>query len=394
VDKITFQQLLSPAGQEVILAAAALSPKESDFLKHFQELSRHFPPEMARSALEIAILRREAAKKFPFAEKLYLTRTALEQASSIEISSFRAERYRPFPYLADLGCSIGGDTIALANIAPTIGLDADELRLVMAFANLGQLNLLANSRLIQSNLTASLPFSPGSVALFFDPSRRSGYRRLFSIHDYQPPLSIIKEWIKYFPALGVKISPGVNLAELAGYDAEVEFISLHGELKEAVLWFGPLKTAHRRATILPGPFQLSALQPNPSDKIPNLVNEPKLFLYEPDPAVIRSGLLTSLAELLDASQIDPDIAYLTSDKLSATPFARCWSVIDWFPIQLKRLRAYLRQNHVGHVTVKKRGSPLEPELLIHQLRLKGDQECVLALTHLHGAPIVIICNGL
>ena len=40
-----------------------------------------------------------------------------------------------------------------------------------------------------------------------------------------------------------KISPGVKLAELREYDAELEFISVKGELKKAVIWMGPLKTA-------------------------------------------------------------------------------------------------------------------------------------------------------
>lgn len=387
-----FQQLLSPTGQEILHAAIALSPKESDFLFHFQSLSRRFPPVLARAALEIAILRREASAKFPFADKLYLTRQALEQASSHDISSYRAQRFQPFPYLADLGCSIGGDTFALAKIAPTISLDRDLLRLSMALANLHALNLSAQVQLIQSDLSIPLPIKSESIAMFFDPARRSSQQRLFSVAQYQPPLSIIKNWLPDHPALGVKISPGVNLSEIVDYEAEVEFISLHGELKEAVLWFGPLKTAYRRATVIPGPYQLVADVPDRSPAISAHVAEPKSFLYEPDPAVIRAGLVTTLAELLNASQLDPEIAYLTSDTLSPTPFARAWRIEDWFPFQLKRLRAYLRQHRIGHVTVKKRGSPLEPDFLIHQLRLKGDQECILVLTHLRGEPIVMICK--
>jgi hypothetical protein len=121
------------------------------------------------------------------------------------------------------------------------------------------------------------------------------------------------------------------------------------------------------------------------------VSDPRSFLYEPDPAVIRSGLVTTLSEILDASQLDPDIAYLTAETHSSTPFARVWMIEDWFPFHLKRLRSYCHQHHIGYVTVKKRGSPLDPDFLIHKLRLEGDQERVLVLTHLRGEPIVIIC---
>jgi hypothetical protein len=60
---------------------------------------------------------------------------------------------------------------------------------------------------------------------------------------------------------------------------------------------------------------------------------------------------------------------------------------------LKRLRTYLRQRGIGQVTVKKRGSPITPEQLIHDLRLKGDLERVVFLTQLRGRPVVIIASS-
>lgn len=224
-------------------------------------------------------------------------------------------------------------------------------------------------------------------ALFFDPARRKARRRLFSVEEYSPPLSVIKDWLGNFPAAGVKISPGVNLDQLRDYDAEVEFISLQGELKEAVLWFGPFRTASRRATVLPGPFSMVETLSGP---LP--VCEPKAFLYEPDASVLRAGLVASLGSHLNAYQLDPDIAYLTAENQQLTPFARVWSVRDWFPFTLKRLRAYLRERGIGQVTIKKRGSPLEPDHLLHELRLEGETQAVVFLTHLRARPIVIICD--
>jgi hypothetical protein len=42
------------------------------------------------------------------------------------------------------------------------------------------------------------------------------------------------------------------------------------------------------------------------------------------------------------------------------------------------------------VTVKKRGSPLQPEELIHDLRLEGEEERVLFLTHVRGRAVVLV----
>jgi hypothetical protein len=387
VDLPAFRALLTGVGQEAIRAAMALEPREADFLAHFTILIRQFPVELARSALTIAILRREAAGKFPFAERMYLTRESLEQSTPFEVSLYRAERYRSFQELVDLGCSVGGDTLALAGVAPCIGLDIDLLRLNMARTNLDAIGLGARCSFVQADLEKPLPISPNSgTALFFDPARRSAGRRAYSVSRYRPPLDIVNKWLPHFPSIGVKISPGVKLEEVKAYNAELEFISLRGELKEAVLWFGPLKTARRRATLLPGGYTMVC------ESEPDLpLAEPGAYLYEPDPAVLRAGMVRCLGQELGAAQLDPEIAYLTAVNKQPTPFARVWAVVDWFPFGLKRLRAYLRENNIGQIVVKKRGSPLQPEALIRDLRLKGEKERVIFLTQLRGRPIVIVC---
>lgn len=403
MDLASFSALLSPQGHAALQSAQALQPREVDYLSHFQSLCRQYPAALTRAALETAILRQEAIAKFPphIAQCLYLNRQAFEQATSFEISCYRAERYSTQGSLAcilDLGCSIGGDTLALAGVSPVIGVDLDELRLHMARANLAALVALPASPIrypadfVQADLTHSLPFARrGSIGLFFDPARRTAGGRVFSVEEYHPPLSAIKDWLEHYPMLGVKLSPGVNLAEVHNYPAEVEFISLSGELKECVLWFGPLRRVARRATLLPSRAQLSADDLLSITAIHPRLNQPQEYLYEPDPAVLRAGLVRHLAEQINATQLDPDIAYLTSQTAINTPFARRWEIEAWFPFQLKRLRTFLRQHQIGRVTVKKRGSPLEPQALVRELRLQGSAERIVVLTHYRGEPIVIIC---
>jgi THUMP domain-like len=393
VDIQSFRELSTPLGQQTLQAAESRQPKRADFLSHFQQLSRTYPTEIARAALETAILRGEAAIKFPFAANLFFNREALEQSSPFEVSSYRSRRFQGFQRLVDLGCSVGGDTLSLAQVAPSIGIERDSLRLLMAQANLRAMGLADQADLVRGDLYNPLPLRPDSgTGLFFDPARREAGRRVYSVEDYQPPLSLVSSWLKDYPAVGVKISPGVKIDQLLSYDAEVEFISLRGELKEAVLWFGPLKSTRRRATLLPGPYSLVSDDPFQDGSGPSLpLRPPADYLYEPDPAVLRAGLVRHLGQQLSAAQLDPDIAYLTAQVRHSTPFARAWIVESWFPFGLKRLRAYLADRRVGRLVVKKRGSPLEPEKLIRDLRLQGDQERVVFLTHLKGEPIVVVC---
>lgn len=388
MDLASFKSLFSRSGQEALAAAQQLQPSEVDYLRHFQNLEKQYPGEQAQAALETAILRIEARGKFSQAELMYFTREALEQASPFEVSEYRSQRYQSFETLVDLSCSIGSDTLNLCRLAPTIGLDIDPLRLAMAQANAAALGVSGQVDFLQADLNSALPLGGAKLCgLFFDPARRTAGRRVKSVRDYVPPLFVLMDWLTRFPALGVKISPGVSKYEIEDFDAELEFVSLGGELKEALLWFGPLKTAERRATILPGAYSLTG--GDHAEALP--LKEPQGYLYEPDPAVLRAGLVAELGQQLGACQLDPDIAYLTTGNQITNPYSRVWQVEDWFGFNVKRLREYLRARDVGKITVKKRGSPLQPEELIHMLRLRGEHQRVVFLTHLKGAPITIVC---
>jgi hypothetical protein len=161
-----------------------------------------------------------------------------------------------------------------------------------------------------------------------------------------------------------------------------------GELKEAVLWLGRFAGAERRATVLPAGHTLTS---RPGSTVH--VAPPGAFLYEPGPAVVRAHLVAELARDLGAAQIDETIAYLTSHRLVATPFATAYAVEEWLPFNLKALRARLRELDVGAVVVKKRGSPLDPQQLEAQLRLRGSGQRVLVLTRVEGRHAVLICSG-
>jgi len=388
MDLSTFGELLTPAGQDALAAAQGLAPSDDNFLANLAHLQKRFPAALAKAALETAALRLRARAKFSRAEAMYFTREALEQASGEAIARYRAGRFAAVGRALDLGCGIGGDTLALAERCLVTAIDLDPLRLGMAAENLAAYGRRERARFIEGDLTQ--PALPKADAFFFDPARRIDGRRKFSVREYQPPLATVNEWLPRLPAGGVKISPGVDLDELAGYDGEVEFISERGELKECALWFGAFKSAPRRATVL-NAGGVHSLLPNPAAAAKLEPPGPPLdYLYEPDPAILRAGLVTTLAAQLDARQLDPDIAYLTAATARPTPYARAFAIEAALPFQLKRLREALRARRVGRVTVKKRGSPLEPEALIRQLRLDGPEERIVFLTHVQGKPWALI----
>ncbi|MBN1679378.1 MAG: class I SAM-dependent methyltransferase, partial [Anaerolineae bacterium] len=252
MDSRTLDVLLSPEGHALLARLACADLSESHTLPLLADVRREFPPDVAGAALTLARLRKRAAAKFSRGDAMFLTPDALEQASSEAVSLWRARRFTALgvTHIADLGCGIGGDTLALAMIpgACVVALDRDALRLRLARANLAVYGRRA--LFVRADLRDALPLADIPAA-FFDPARRVLGRRVFSVRDYLPPLDTITAWD--FEALAVKLSPGVKLDELAPYTrvgAGVEFISMGGDLKEAVLWCGAFGFAGRQASRL------------------------------------------------------------------------------------------------------------------------------------------------
>ena len=397
MDLLALDWLRSAPGQALLHDLAARNLAERDTLAELTRLRRSYPPELARAAVELALLRRRAKAKFPRADELFFTREALEQASSAPVAAQRAARMASYASIADLCCGIGGDALALARAGPqVIAVDRDPLRLALALANAEVLDLAGRISFMATDLLREPP--PPAEAIFCDPGRRAGGRRRFAVEDYEPPLAHILSWRTQSPAMGVKLAPGVDLAALPG-DAEVEFVSLDGELKEAALWCGPLAQVSRRATVLrtdPGDDHAARsytmVGGSALGSPHSALSAPLAYLYEPDPAVIRAGLVTDLAAQIGAAQIDRSIAYLTAEQLVTTPFARAWRVREWLPFSLKRLRARLRDLDAGPVTVKKRGSALDTDALARQLSGEGGLALVVVLSIVAGQPAALIAE--
>jgi hypothetical protein len=219
-----------------------------------------------------------------------------------------------------------------------------------------------------------------------DPSRRRNGRRLLSPDDYLPPLSL-PHLFSVTRHVGIKVAPGIPYDQIPP-DCEAEFISESGACKEAVLWAGDLRAdVARRATLLPSGQTLVA-----HDTPPAPVAPPGAYIYEPDRAVIRAHLVDLVAEAIDGWKLDPQVAYLSSDRPGETPFARRFSVTEVFPFGLKRLQSYLSAEGIGRLEIKKRRFPIEPDDLRRRLKLTGDRAATIVLTRICEQPTVLVCQ--
>ncbi len=391
--------LLSAEGRKALDELTQTKITSSDELKVISKLRKTYDMGSASALIDCAMARQKAItqEKFSRAERMFFTRTALEQASGERIARYRAKRFLNLcntkQQIADLCCGIGGDTIALSQDFKVSGFDRDEARLLMAQANAAEYD---NGERFRAEFMDVKDFAPaGFTAAFFDPARRDADgKRIFHPERYGPPLSTIYPFLGDLKGIAVKVSPSIDYDALreSAPKFEVELISENGEVKEAVLWFGELRSlATRRATML---LRDKVLNFDDSDGVPQLKLSPlKAFIHEPDGAIIRAGLVELLGEQLCAEKVDEQIAYLTGDEPSKTEAARSFEIIDHMPFSMKRLKKRLGELNCSRVTVKKRGSPLTPEEVQNALALRGDGiELTVILTRVAEEHTAIICR--
>jgi hypothetical protein len=385
VEVEAFRSLGEPAGQRVLAEVGARGTAEASLLATVTALRRSYPAELVAAAVTQVRLRDRARPKFGAdADRMFFTPDGLEQATRSVVAAHRAARFAGVSErVLDLCCGIGGDLIALARAGVAVhGVDRDPLTVTVAAANVAALGLTGVTVEVADATSYDLT---GWPAAFCDPGRRSGGRRVFDPRAYSPPYAFLATLAAAVPLTGAKVAPGVP-HDLVPPGAEAEWVSDAGEVKEAALWWGPLATAGRRATLLPAGHTLR------DEGAVALAGPVGPYLYEPDGAVIRSGLVAEAATRIGARLIDPTIAYLTTDEPASTPYATGYAVRETMPFGLKRLREALRAQDVGALTVKKRGSPIDPDLLRRELRLSGSRHATVVLTRVAGAPTVLLVD--
>jgi len=362
-------------------------PDDASLLSTLTRLRKRFTPPQASALVTTARLRQRARKKFgEQAAKMFFRDAGLQQASPQAVAAHTARRFARFLHVADLGCGLGSDSLALARMGISVlSVDREPLALTLTQANARALGFSDAIHPVRADVRFPAWNLPVAWA---DPGRRDDARRLFHPEALQPPLSrLVSLHQSRIPHLGIKLMPGLA-HDVIPPEAEAEWISFGGDLKEAVLWLGGLAEGPgRRATVLPSGVRLWALGTRAA------VQAPGRFLFEPDPAVIRAGAVGDLAQMLNLWQIDEEIAYLSGDEALITPFARHWRILEHHSFDLKWLNQRLRAMQASVTAVKKRGSPIEPEPFRRRLyRHPNGRPVVVVLTRVADRPWMLICE--
>lgn len=363
-----------------------LQDKGESELRVQKRLRRQFPDEIVRAALSLAELRRKAAAKFSRASEMWFDRVGLEQATSEAVARHKARRFAG--EVLDCCAGMGGDSIALAERCRVVAVDVNPANCLRVKWNAEVYGVAENLQPLCADVET---MTARSRLLHIDPDRRAGSKgKTVRLEDCVPGLEQLQQMTRSFSGGAIKLSPAGNFGgKFPG--AETELISLDGECKEATIWFGALAgDVEWRATVLPSGATLAG---DPLESLAE-IGPLRSYLYDPDPAVVRAGLIDMLAEQASLQRLDDAEEYLTSDRLVHSPFVRAFEVLAELPNNDREFRSYFRKSDFGQVEIKCRHIPISADAVRKKLPLPGDRPGVLIFARIAGKARAVVCRRL
>ncbi|RPI90902.1 MAG: hypothetical protein EHM42_00635 [Planctomycetaceae bacterium] len=376
-------QLLSQIHDQpelIARAAEALPGQELALQKHLRE---HWPEGWVRCAFALADARRRGVEKFRLAGQMWFDRKGLEQATPEEVARHKARRFTGHVY--DLCCGIGGDALALAESCNVTAVDLDPCACLRTEWNAGVYHVADR---VVAECGDATRVDVGTSLVHLDPDRRQSGQKSVRLEDYAPGPAFLQELLQTARGGAIKLSPAANFVGRFP-EAEIELVSLRGECKEATVWFGELAGIDPwRATVLP---EGATLAGNPLEQVADLA-PPGRYLYDPDPAVVRAGLVDLAAVTLGLGRLDLREEYLTGDALVESAFVQAFEVLAVLPNNPAEIRDYFRRSTFGQVEIKCRHVPVQAEEMRRKLPLPGQDPGVLVIARIAGRARGVVCR--
>lgn len=381
-----------------VAAALGNVPEGAEALEVITRLRTQLPLETARAAAELHALRARAGRRFPDGRLHFLTAKGLEQASAPAVAEARAqhiaERF-PGGAVYDATCGLGSESLALAAAGlRVIAADLDEHTLACARANLEHAGQAASC--VRAD---ALTHAVRADVLLLDPDRRTDGKRTLAPERWSPAFSACLTVAANYAGAHMKLAPAFDPSAAPPIDrpARWQWVSLKRSLVEVGLWLGELgpgDPAEREVLALDGqggaarwtarPAEIAALAPEQARAIQ--------WLAEPDPAIIRAGLVGAYAAECGARPLDPHLAYLGSMEAPDGELLARWRVLEVCSLDRKRVREMLRRADIGPLTVKKRGHPDTALELARRLEGPGERPGLLAVARLGNGHVAYLLD--
>jgi len=370
------------AAPQLLATVAGLTGNE---LTLQTQLRREYSDRLVRGAFALCDLRRRGAAKFSRAPSMWFDRQGLEQATSEAVSRHKAARFSGT--VLDFCCGIGGDALSLA--AGNCSVTAVDANPVACLRTAWNAEACGVSGQITTRCQDVEAAEPGAALVHIDPDRRAqAAGRAIRVEDYVPGLEFLQHLARSGRGGAIKLSPAANFGGKF-HDVEIELVSLDGECKEATIWFCELRGTNTcRATVLPSGETISG---EPLEFEAQVVPAER-YVYDPDPAVVRAGLVDAVADRYGLSRLDRAEEYLTGSVLVATGFVQPFEVLTELPNNEVEIRKYFRSAQFGQVEIKCRHIPINADAVRRRLPLSGQLPAVLIFARLAGKSRALVCR--
>ena len=143
------------------------------------------------------------------------------------------------------------------------------------------------------------------------------------------------------------------------------------------------KNFERKAVLLPSNLTLQ----NSNIKIE--VTNIQKYLFEPDAAIIRGGLVQEMGNEIGYDLIDSKLALLTGSQIVQNKYGKIYEVKQIMKFDLKKVRKYVRENEIGELIIKTRGFPESVEKFRKKIKLRGNNSVVMFILRKDDGHIII-----
>ena len=344
-------------------------------------------------------LQQRARRKFSHANEMVFTASGVEQSSSEIMGKYHNRRAGKASSLADLCCGIGGDLQYLAeNRQKVYAVDLDSDSLLCAKYNCQFYNNISYLQEKAENYGEKVEL------IFCDPDRRPQGNRKYNVEDMSPDLGQVLDLFfekKLCGGMLIKLSPVINYLKVekeyfsnwSKYATQWyswEFISEDGVLKEILLCVGShAERIKRKAVILPAGVELTG---SGTEQVET--KGWQSYIFEPDKAIIRAGLVQKLGAELGYQLLDGHLALLTGEHAVSEEYGRLFKFIEVMPYNIKKMQKYLREHEVGELILKTRGFPDPVEKIHKKFKLKGNKKMIMLIVRLgKGHQVAVLEKG-
>lgn len=288
-------------------------------------------------------------------------RLPLEQCSSEATARYKASLFKGLS-LCDLTGGFGVDFAFLARNFSHATYVETQSDLCLIMQHNAKMLGLSTIDIVNDDLHNFLQRDVHYSCIYLDPARRKASgQKAICLDDCQPDITALyHSLLQRCERLVVKLSPMMDIARAMvqlPQTADIHVIALENECKELLFVGTPQHDGECKIHCInllhnapPQVFEFKRAEEH--DAICDFADEPQLFLYEPNAAIMKAGAFRLVAQLFCLRKLHQHSHLYTSNELADHFPGRVFRVLDWFGAGRNEVGAHLHDLKQANVSVR------------------------------------------